>query len=102
MVVPNRHVKNMEDLNDKEILDLNKTAIAIKKVLQKVLKPEGFNIGINLGKSSGAGVEGHLHIHIVPRWQGDTNFMTVLSDTKIVSQSLDELYIQLKKRLNKG
>ena len=102
MVVPNRHVKNMEDLNDKEILDLNKTAIAIKKVLQKVLKPEGFNIGINLGKSSGAGVEGHLHIHIVPRWQGDTNFMTVLSDTKIVSQSLDELYAQLKKRLNKG
>lgn len=99
MVVPNRHVKNMEDLNDQEILDFNKTLIKIKKSLQKVLKPEGFNIGINLGKSAGAGVEGHLHIHIVPRWRGDTNFMPTLSNTKIVSQSLDELYVQLKKTL---
>ncbi len=99
MVVPSRHVKNMEDLNDTEILDLNKTLIKIKKALQKVLKPEGFNVGINLGKSAGAGVEGHLHIHVVPRWRGDTNFMPVLSNTKIVSQGLDELYTQLKKTL---
>ena len=99
MIVTNRHIKSLEKLKDSEILDISKTLIKIKKVLTKTLKPKGFNIGINLDRVAGAGIEGHLHIHIVPRWIGDTNFMPVLAKTKIISQSLKELYIKLKKDL---
>ncbi|UCG35607.1 MAG: HIT domain-containing protein [Candidatus Omnitrophota bacterium] len=99
MIVPYRHVASLEKLSDAEILDMNKTLIKIKKALKKVLKPEGFNIGINIGKVAGAGIAQHIHIHVVPRWAGDTNFMPVLADTKIVSQSLEELYAKLKKVL---
>ena len=97
MIVPNRHVGTLEKLNDFELLDMNKTLIKIKKTLKKILKPEGFNIGINIGKASGAGIEKHIHTHLVPRWQGDTNFMPILSATKIISQSLEELYLTIKK-----
>jgi len=99
MVVPYRHTSSLEKLSDEEILDMNKTLIKIKAALKKVLKPEGFNIGLNIGKIAGAGIAQHIHIHVVPRWAGDTNFMPVLADTKIVSQSLDELYAKLKKAL---
>jgi len=68
----------------------------MKNVLNKKMNPDGFNLGINLGKVAGAGVEGHIHLHIVPRWKGDTNFMPVISDTKVISQSLDDLYLELK------
>ena len=96
MVSPLRHVKELRLLKDSEMLDLFSTLNKAKALLQKVLKPDGFNIGINVGKSAGAGIIGHLHIHIVPRWTGDTNFMPVLCGTKIISQSLDELYKQLR------
>lgn len=92
MVVSSRHTASLDELCDAEILDMNKTLIKIKKVLKKVLSPDGFNIGINAGKVSGAGVDKHLHIHIVPRWLGDTNFMPVIAGAKIISQSLEELY----------
>jgi ATP adenylyltransferase len=65
------------------------------RLLKKVLKPDGYNIGINISRSAGAGITGHLHIHVVPRWNGDTNFMPVLYDTKVISQSLEELYKRL-------
>jgi ATP adenylyltransferase len=97
MVVSNRHVSSIEKLKDKEILDINKVLIKMLAALKATLKPAGFNVGINLGKVSGAGIDKHLHIHIVPRWLGDTNFMPVLSDTKIISQSLSELYKKLIK-----
>ena len=97
MVSPLRHIKELSGLKEVEILDLFKTLNKVTRGLNLVLKPDGFNIGINISRSAGAGIPGHLHIHIVPRWQGDTNFMPVVSDTKIVSQSLDELYKQLKK-----
>lgn len=71
---------------------LNRTTALIKKVL----KPHGMNIGINIGKISGAGYPGHVHVHIVPRWQGDTNFMPVFTDTKVISESLETLYKSLK------
>jgi ATP adenylyltransferase len=77
-------------------MDINKTAIRVIKLLRKVLRPSGFNVGINLGRVSGAGIDKHLHIHIVPRWLGDTNFMPVACGTKIISQSLNELYSKIK------
>lgn len=96
MVSPARHIGKLEQLTDEESLDLFKSLNRIKRLLDKVLKPDGYNIGINIGRSSGAGIVSHLHLHIVPRWIGDTNFMPTVYGTKIISQSLDELYIQLK------
>ncbi|MBI5144683.1 MAG: HIT domain-containing protein [Candidatus Omnitrophica bacterium] len=96
MVSPKRHVKELALLKKVEVLDLFETLSVTKKLLDKVLKPDGYNIGINLGESSGAGIAGHLHIHIVCRWRGDTNFMPILANTKVISQSLAELYQQLK------
>ena len=96
MVSPLRHIRDIFGLKDGEILDLFKTLKIVKKLLDKVLKPDGYNIGINLSAQAGAGITGHLHIHIVPRFKGDTNFMPILYNTKIISQSLDELYKKLK------
>ena len=96
MVSPIRHIRELSQLNNTEILDLFHILNKTKRMLDEVLKPDGYNIGLNTSSSAGAGEGGHLHIHIVPRWKGDTNFMTTLYDTKIISQSLDELYKQLK------
>jgi len=96
LVSPIRHIGNLTQLKDVEALDLFRTLNKVKALLDKVLKPDGYNIGINISKSAGAGIVSHLHIHIVPRWIGDINFMTTLYDTKIICQSLDELYKQLK------
>jgi len=76
-----------------------KTVKKMIKVLKKILKPDGFNIGINIGKEAGAGVEKHLHIHLIPRWRGDTNFMPICFDTKVIPQSLKDLAQKLKKCL---
>ena len=95
MVSPIRHIRDLGELNESEILDVFGTLNETKKLLEKALKPQGFNIGINLASSAGAGITNHLHIHIVPRWAGDTNFMPVTANTKVISQSLDELYRQL-------
>ena len=80
-------------------MDLMKVVKKMIKVLKKILKPDGFNIGINIGKQAGAGVEEHLHIHIIPRWRGDTNFMPICFDTKIIPQSLKDLAQKIKKCL---
>jgi ATP adenylyltransferase len=101
MVSPIRHVGELQKLKDFEVLDLFKTLTKVKRLLDKVLKPDGYNIGINISEVAGAGIPGHLHIHIVPRWKGDTNFMPVLAETKIISQSLDELYKQLRNNIGK-
>lgn len=96
MVSPIRHIDDFARLRESEALDLFRSLSKARRLLDKVLKPDGFNIGINISKAAGAGIDKHLHIHIVPRWTGDTNFMPILFDTKVVSQSLDELYKQLK------
>jgi len=96
MVAPYRHVKTLDVLKKDELLDLMNLVNYTKKKIDKHLKPEGYNIGLNVGRVAGAGFPGHVHIHIVPRWQGDTNFIPVLSDTKIVSFSLNEMYDLLK------
>ncbi|MBL7196883.1 MAG: HIT domain-containing protein [Candidatus Omnitrophica bacterium] len=95
MVCPVRHVKKLEELKTEEILDLFEVIKKTKGLIDKILKPEGYNIGINLGRISGAGIDNHIHIHVVPRWQGDTNFMPVISNTKVISQSLKSLYDKL-------
>ncbi|MCM8779772.1 MAG: HIT domain-containing protein [Candidatus Omnitrophica bacterium] len=99
MISPNRHTGKLESLSEIEALDLFKTLLETKKLLDKTLSPQGYNIGINIKEAAGAGVTGHLHIHIVPRWKADTNFMSVCSDTKVISQSLKELYSKLKKQV---
>ncbi len=91
MVSPYRHVKDLKGLRDKELLDIMKLVQEMQALLEKKLKPHGFNIGINTGKVAGAGYRGHVHIHIVPRWSGDTNFMPVTGNTKVIPQSLEEL-----------
>jgi ATP adenylyltransferase len=97
MVCPLRHKAGIEDLSEKEILDLFFSLKQAKAMLDKVLKPHGYNIGMNTSPSAGAGFPKHMHLHIVPRWRGDTNFMPVISGTKVISQSLKELYGLLKK-----
>ena len=99
LIAPYRHIANLEELKDLEISDIHSILTKMLSVLKKTIKPDGFNIGINLGKVSGAGIEEHLHIHLVPRWNGDTNFMPVISNTKVISQSLEDLYKKIKKYL---
>jgi ATP adenylyltransferase len=98
MIAPYRHVKSFEALSDAELLDMMKLAGTIKKRIDRRLKPHGYNIGANIGRMAGAGFAGHIHLHIVPRWTGDTNFMPVVSDVKIVSESLDAMYDELRAR----
>ena len=98
MVAPYRHIASYEDLEEKESLELNHLIGLSLKVLKEVMKPDGFNIGVNLGRVAGAGVEGHLHVHIVPRWNGDTNFMPILADIKVIPEALEDTYKKLKEK----
>ncbi len=95
MVSPIRHVGDLSKLKDAEMLDLFKSVNKAKLLLDKVLRPKGYNLGVNIGSVAGAGVLDHLHIHVVPRYLGDTNFMPVVSDTKVLSQSLEDLHKKL-------
>lgn len=99
MVVPYKQVQDLDGLTDEEMLDLLKLTRRCQNALTRVMKPEGFNLGINLGRVAGAGILEHLHLHIVPRWQGDTNFMPVLGGTTVVPQALKELAGQLREAL---
>lgn len=92
MVAPKRHVKSLELLREEELIDLMKLVNKAKKALDKKMKPDGYNIGFNIGKVGGAGFAGHIHVHIVPRWLGDTNFMPAVGNTKVISESLDAMY----------
>ena len=99
IIAPYRHVSDLDRLEENELLDLMQLVIQSKKLIAKTLKPDGYNLGINIGKIAGAGFEKHVHIHLVPRWSGDTNFMPVISNTKVISQSLESLFKRLKKRI---
>jgi ATP adenylyltransferase len=96
MVNPYRHGTDLSMLGPEEILEMMRLVCEIQEKLKKRMKPAGFNIGLNIGKDGGAGFN-HLHMHIVPRWRGDTNFMPILANTKIVSESLDAVYQLLVK-----
>ncbi|MFO0800757.1 MAG: HIT domain-containing protein [Gemmataceae bacterium] len=92
LVAPKRHRACPADLDDAELLDLQRLLRDMMAVLERRMTPDGFNVGLNLGAAAGAGLPGHLHWHVVPRWTGDTNFMPVVTDTRVIVQSLDALY----------
>ncbi len=96
MIVPNRHVANLEDLSGSERNEIMALIALSSRVLNETLKPEGMNLGMNLGRAGGAGIAGHLHVHLVPRWVGDTNFMPALFKTRVVSVSLPNVCRKLK------
>ena len=96
MIAPYRHVASLDELTTEELHEHFEMVNRGLKLLKQVFKPGGFNIGINMGKIAGAGIEGHVHTHVVPRWQGDTNFMPVISDTRVMPEALAETYKKLK------
>ncbi len=96
MVVPFLHTARFSDLDSqtrREILDLNGLAMA---AIEKTMRPEGFNMGMNIGRTAGAGIAGHLHMHLVPRWNGDTNFMPVIGCTKVISEALEDSFRKIR------
>lgn len=99
LVAPLAHKGDLRDLTPEESADCQRLLERMISAQEAVMKPDGFNIGLNLGRVAGAGLPGHLHWHIVPRWNGDANFMPVISDTKVIPQSLDALYELLSKEL---
>lgn len=96
LIAPARHIAELEEADDSEMLEMIKLVRESQKALTAAIKPHGFNVGANFGRCAGAGLPGHLHMHIVPRWDGDTNFINVCSDTDVISQSLIELFDLLK------
>jgi ATP adenylyltransferase len=96
MIAPFRHVARLEDLTKEELSEHFEMVTNSTQAIAETLNPEGFNIGLNMGKAAGAGVVDHIHTHVVPRWTGDTNFMPIISNTKVLPQALDSTYQKLK------
>ncbi len=99
MVAPYRHVAGLDELAEEERNEHFEMVSRVIKVLRQVFDPGGFNIGANMGRIAGAGIEDHFHTHVVPRWQGDTNFMPVLSDVRVIPEALAETYKKLQGKL---
>jgi ATP adenylyltransferase len=95
MVVPFRHVGDLEALEPEEILDVGRLLQRSVEALREEMAPQGFNVGMNLGRVAGAGIPGHLHWHVVPRWDGDTNFMATVGETRVLPESLEATYRKL-------
>lgn len=100
MIAPYRHVASLDDLDEETLTELMLLINKSLRLLRRVMSPQGFNIGINLGKAAGAGIEEHIHIHIVPRWEGDTNFMPVVGETRVMPELLDQTYEKLMAALD--
>jgi ATP adenylyltransferase len=101
LVAPTRHLSLLEQLKKNEMADLLETVEKSVGILKKVMNPDGFNVGLNLGKVAGAGVEEHLHFHIVPRWFGDTNALTVFADVRVIPEHLQATFNNLKPHFDK-
>jgi ATP adenylyltransferase len=102
LIAPLAHKAALAELTDDELLDCMRLMQRMTAVYQNVLEPDGFNAGLNLGRVAGAGLPGHLHWHLVPRWNGDTNFMPVLADVNVISQSLEALYALVRNELGRS
>lgn len=100
LIAPREHKADLRDLNDDELLETNHLLQKMLGLLEKTISPDGFNVGLNLGRVAGAGLPGHLHWHIVPRWNGDTNFMPILGEAKVIPQALDALLDLLSKEMS--
>ncbi|MCS7233043.1 MAG: HIT domain-containing protein [Synergistetes bacterium] len=96
MIAPYRHIGELEKLSKDELLEMMLLTQKAIFLLKKAMRPDGFNLGFNIGKVAGAGLEDHVHLHIVPRWNGDTNFMPIIADTKVVPQAVRDTYKTLK------
>lgn len=101
LVAPVRHTGRLERLTKDEVLEMHRLLTRMMAALGKAMKPDGFNIGLNVGRAAGAGLPGHVHLHLVPRWNGDTNFMPIVGETKVMPQSLDQVYRQLARELRR-
>jgi ATP adenylyltransferase len=99
LVAPRYHKARLDELTTEEHLEISQSVARLTGVLERLMSCDGFNIGLNLGKVAGAGVPGHLHWHVVPRWHGDTNFMPILADTTVIPQSLEALFDMLRDEL---
>jgi ATP adenylyltransferase len=99
MIVPYRHIPSLIDLNADESKELMELLQQMMRALLKVLRPDGFNVGTNVGRPAGAGIDQHVHLHVVPRWNGDTNFLPILADTKVISDDMRKTLADLRKAL---
>lgn len=95
LIAPWKHVATLNDLNEEEMLDIMQWLERCTSILKRVLHPDGFNVGLNIGSAAGAGIEEHLHFHVVPRWQGDTNFLTVFAEVRSIPEHLKQTYSKL-------
>jgi ATP adenylyltransferase len=100
MVVPYRHVSHLFDLNDAERNDLFRVVKLTEQILHKHYQPQGINIGMNLGKAAGAGIDAHIHVHLVPRWEGDSNFMSIIGGYRVIPEAFERAYHQLKEQFD--
>jgi len=101
LIAPYRHIAEFSEVSDEEFLEMQKMLEISIKVMRATMYPQGFNIGVNIGRVAGAGIEDHLHYHILPRWNGDTNFLPVFGEVKVISESLEESYARLKAEFDK-
>jgi ATP adenylyltransferase len=99
LIVPNRHLSRVQELEESERGELAEWVAKLEGVLRGSYKPDGINVGMNLGKAAGAGIEDHLHVHMVPRWNGDTNFMPVFFGTKVISEALKDSFRKIRQAL---
>ncbi len=100
MVAPYKHTPGFEELTESELADLLVLVRRCQQALRVAMKPDGFNVGVNLGKVAGAGIADHLHLHIVPRWSGDNSFMSVIGETRVIPESLDATYTKVRDALS--
>ncbi len=96
MIVPNEHTSFLNDLDQESSNEMFRLASRCEEILKKVYSPQGFNIGMNIGKCAGAGIEDHIHLHVIPRWQGDTSFMSVVSGTRVIPEDIESTFKKLK------
>jgi ATP adenylyltransferase len=100
MVVPYKHVADLAGCDADALAEMMQLAQRLQVALAKIYRPDGFNLGMNIGRSAGAGVAGHIHMHVLPRWTGDTNFMTTVGETRLHAEELDQTYAKLRREFS--